>query len=161
MSENKTVFRPAIWRHDDCIIIIGRYIINNCLYVYWRFAMQEMPECTVFHKKNVEKVLQEMSDDLTLARMAEIFQCFADPTRLKIINALLLSDLCVCDLTKIMNMTQPAVSHHLKHLRQIHLVKASRSGKSILYSLDDYHVQLLFDVCRSHLNETIDKTEEE
>ena len=127
----------------------------------WRFAMQEMPECTVFHKKNVEKVLHEMSDDLTLARMAEIFQCFADPTRLKIINALLLSDLCVCDLTKIMNMTQPAVSHHLKHLRQIHLVKASRSGKSILYSLDDYHVQLLFDVCRSHLNETIDKTEEE
>ena len=123
--------------------------------------MQEIPECTVFHKKNVEKVLHEMSDDLTLARMAEIFQCFADPTRLKIINALLLSDLCVCDLTKIMNMTQPAVSHHLKHLRQIHLVKASRSGKSILYSLDDYHVQLLFDVCRSHLNETIDKTDEE
>ena len=161
MSENKTVFRPVIWGHDDCIITIGRYIINDCLYVYWRFAMQEMPECTVFHKKNVEKVLHEMSDDLTLARMAEIFQCFADPTRLKIINALLLSDLCVCDLTKIMNMTQPAVSHHLKHLRQIHLVKASRSGKSILYSLDDYHVQLLFDVCRSHLNETIDKTDEE
>ncbi len=161
MSENKTVFRPVIWRHDDCIITIGRYIINNCLYVCWRFTMQEMPECTVFHKKNVEKVLHEMSDDLTLARMAEIFQCFADPTRLKIINALLLSDLCVCDLTKIMNMTQPAVSHHLKHLRQIHLVKASRSGKSILYSLDDYHVQLLFDVCRSHLNETIDKTDEE
>ena len=115
--------------------------------------MTETPECTVFHKKNVEKALHGLADDLTLARMAEIFQCFADPTRLKIINALLLSDLCVCDLTKIMNMTQPAVSHHLKHLRQIHLVKASRTGKSVFYSLDDYHVQLLFDICRSHLSE--------
>ena len=115
--------------------------------------MTETPECTVLHKKNIEKALHGLADDLTLTRMAEIFQCFADPTRLKIINALLLSDLCVCDLTKIMNMTQPAVSHHLKHLRQIHLVKACRTGKSVFYSLDDYHVQLLCDICRSHLSE--------
>ena len=116
--------------------------------------MKEPPRCTVLHKKNQEKALHGLADDLTLARMAEIFQCFADPTRLKIINALLLSDLCVCDLTKIMNMTQPAVSHHLKHLRQIRLVKATRTGKSVFYSLDDYHVQLLFDICRSHLSES-------
>ncbi len=115
--------------------------------------MQEMPECTIVHKKNVEKARRGLVDDLTLARMAEIFQCFADPTRLKIIHALLLSDLCVCDLTRLMNMTQPAVSHHLRHLRQIRLVKASRVGKSVFYSLDDYHVQLLFDICRSHLME--------
>ena len=115
--------------------------------------MQETSECTIIHKKNIDKALHGLTDDLALARMAEIFQCFADPTRLKIINALLLSDLCVCDLTRIMNMTQPAVSHHLKHLRQIRLVKASRSGKSVFYSLDDYHVQLLFDICRSHLSE--------
>jgi len=116
--------------------------------------MKQTPECTVPHKKNQEKAMHGLADDLTLARMAEIFQCFADPTRLKIINALLLSDLCVCDLTKIMNMTQPAVSHHLKHLRQIRLVKATRTGKSVFYSLDDYHVQLLFDICRSHLSES-------
>ena len=123
--------------------------------------MQEQPECTVVHKKNIEKAQHGLADDLTLARMAEIFQCFADPTRLKIINALLLSELCVCDLTKIMNMTQPAVSHHLKHLRQIRLVKATRTGKSVFYSLDDYHVQLLFDICRSHLSETHTKSDSE
>lgn len=123
--------------------------------------MQKMPECTIVHKKNIEKSLHGLADDLTLARMAEIFQCFADPTRLKIINALLLSELCVCDLTRIMNMTQPAVSHHLKHLRQIHLVKASRIGKSVFYSLDDYHVQLLFDICRSHLSENHSEEENE
>ncbi len=116
--------------------------------------MSETPECTIVHKKNVEKVLHGLSDDPTLGRMAEIFQCFADPTRLKIINALLLSELCVCDLTRIMDMTQPAVSHHLKHLRQSRLVKTCRTGKSVFYSLDDYHVQLLFDICRSHLSES-------
>ncbi|MBQ6470994.1 MAG: winged helix-turn-helix transcriptional regulator [Victivallales bacterium] len=116
--------------------------------------MEETQECFVVHKKNVEKALNGLADDLTLSRMAEIFQCFADPTRLKIINALLLSELCVCDLTRIMNMTQPAVSHHLKHLREIRLVKATRTGKSVFYSLDDYHVPLLFDICRSHLSET-------
>ncbi len=122
--------------------------------------MQDTPECTVSHRKNVDKALHGLADDLELTRMAEIFQCFADPTRLKIINALLLSDLCVCDLTKVMNMSQPAVSHHLRHLRQIHLVKVRREGKSVLYSLDDYHVQLLFDICRSHLSETGGKEDE-
>ena len=123
--------------------------------------MNEPPKCTVLHKKNMEKAMHGLADDLTLARMAEIFQCFADPTRLKIINALLLSDLCVCDLTKVMNMSQPAVSHHLRHLRQIHLVKVRREGKSVLYSLDDYHVQLLFDICRSHLSESPVETDGE
>ncbi len=123
--------------------------------------MKEPSKCTVLHKKNQEKALHGLANDLTLARMAEIFQCFADPTRLKIINALLLSDLCVCDLTKIMNMTQPAVSHHLKHLRQIRLVKATRTGKSVFYSLDDYHVQLLFDICRSHLSESHEEMDNE
>lgn len=117
--------------------------------------MQETSECTVIHNnRNIEKALRGLSDDLTLARMAEIFQCFADPTRLKIINSLLLSELCVRDLTQVMQMTQPAVSHHLKHLRQLRLVRARRTGKSVFYSLDDYHVQLLFDICRSHLSET-------
>lgn len=111
-------------------------------------------ECSVVHTDKIEKVLAEITDDLSLAYMAEIFQCFADPTRLKIINALLLSELCVCDLTKILKMTQPAVSHHLKHLRCIRLVKSRRDGKSILYSLDDNHVRSLFNICKTHLNES-------
>lgn len=111
-------------------------------------------ECTVLHSETVKRTVPKLADDLELARMAEIFQCFADPTRLKIINALLLAELCVCDLTKLMNMTQPAISHHLKNLRQMRLVKSRRAGKSVLYSLDDYHIQLLFDICKSHLGES-------
>ena len=114
-------------------------------------------ECSVVHSDKIEKVFSEITDDLSLAYMAEIFQCFADPTRLKIINALLVSELCVCDLTKILQMTQPAVSHHLKHLRHIRLVKSRRDGKSILYSLDDNHVRSLFDICKTHLNESSDR----
>ena len=110
-------------------------------------------ECSVVHTDKIEKVFSEITDDLSLAYMAEIFQCFADPTRLKIINALLVSELCVCDLTKILQMTQPAVSHHLKHLRHIRVVKFRRDGKSILYSLDDDHIRSLFDICKTHLDE--------
>lgn len=116
--------------------------------------MDKSLHCSAEHNTSVKKVLPALADDLKLARMAEIFQCFADPTRLKIINALLISELCVCEITKLMNMTQPAVSHHLKHLRQVHLVKSRREGKSILYSLDDYHIQLLFDLCQTHLAES-------
>jgi len=110
-------------------------------------------ECCVFHPEAVKKVLGKLAGDLELLRMAEQFQCFADPTRLKIINALLISELCVCDLTRVLNMTQPAVSHHLRLLRQSRLVKSRRDGKSILYSLDDHHVKQLFDICQLHLAE--------
>lgn len=110
-------------------------------------------ECTLVHEDAISKVTADLSDDLELVHMAEIFQCFSDPTRLKIINSLLISELCVCDLTKILKMTQPAVSHHLKHLRQIRLVKSKRVGKSVFYTLDDRHIQMLFDTCKIHLNE--------
>ena len=109
--------------------------------------------CQQIHPQNIAQVLSQLTDDLTLAEMAEIFQCFSDPTRLKIINSLLLSELCVCDLTQILQMTQPAVSHHLKHLRQVRLVKARREGKSVFYSLNDFHIQQLFDICKIHLQE--------
>ena len=116
--------------------------------------------CQDHHQHPLENVTAKLTDDLTLAYMAERFQCFADPTRLKIINALMISELCVCDLTNIMQMTQPAVSHHLKQLRQLRLVKSRREGKSVFYSLDDFHIPMLFDLCRSHLKETENSEQE-
>lgn len=114
----------------------------------------EQCSCDASHLTENEQFLEQMTNDALLMRMSDLFKCFADPMRLKIINALLLSEMCVCDLTKIMNMSQPAVSHHLKHLRQMRLVKSRRNGKSAIYSLNDYHIQLLFDVAKTHLNET-------
>ena len=102
-------------------------------------------------------VAPKLTGESELAHMAEIFRCFADPTRLKIINALLLKELCVCDFTKFLRMTQPAVSHHLKQLRQLRLVKSRRAGKAVFYQLDDDHVRLLFDLCRTHVNEPGEK----
>jgi ArsR family transcriptional regulator len=85
-----------------------------------------------------------LSDDTQLRKTAELFKAVSDPTRLKIVNALILAEMCVCDIAALMNMTQPAVSHHLKVLRQMHLVKYRRDGKIVYYSLDDEHVSNVF-----------------
>ncbi len=92
-------------------------------------------------------------DELGLLEMSELFQCFADPTRLKIIQVLLGGEQCVGGLTGLLGMSQPAVSHHLRLLRQLRLVKTSRSGKKVVYSLADEHIRQLFDTCREHVAE--------
>ena len=98
-------------------------------------------------------------DDGTAHDLAKVFKALGDPTRVKLLSMIVGSsagEMCVCDLTRIMAMTQPAVSHHLKQLRQARLVKYRRDGKATYYSLNDYHIQLLFDLCKTHLNETKD-----
>ena len=92
-------------------------------------------------------------DELGLLAMSELFQCFADPTRLKVIEVLLGGARCVGDLTELLGMSQPAVSHHLRLLRQLRLVKTSRLGKKVVYSLADEHIRQLFDTCREHVAE--------
>ena len=101
-------------------------------------------EVTVIHEDIIEKVRSELYDEITLQKMAEMFKVMNDPTRLKIINALLLSEMCVCDISALMDMTQPAISHHLKILRQSELIKYRRDGKIVYYSLDDDHIGILF-----------------
>ena len=100
--------------------------------------------CPVIHEDVVNNVRGGLSGDLLIKKTAEMFKAVSDPTRLKIINALILSEMCVCDIAALMNMTQPAVSHHLKILRQLQLVKYRREGKIVYYELDDEHVRNLF-----------------
>ncbi len=76
--------------------------------------------------------------------MAEIFKALGDPTRLKIIYVLSKSPLCVCDIASLLDMTQSAISHHLRLLRNLKLVKFKKEGKMVIYSLDDDHVLRLF-----------------
>lgn len=108
---------------------------------------------TIIHQDILDKVKKEMTDDDTLYNMAEIFKALSDPTRLKIVNALMLSEMCVCDISALLNMSQPAISHHLKSLRQTHLVKYRRDGKIAYYSLDDEHIKTMFDQCITHISE--------
>lgn len=100
--------------------------------------------CTVIHEDIILHVRSALASDEQLKRTAEIFKAVSDPTRLKIINALILSEMCVCDIAALLNMTQPAISHHLKVLRQLQIVKYRREGKIVYYLLDDEHVQNLF-----------------
>lgn len=117
--------------------------------------MQEIGVCATpaIHEDVVAAVRQQLEPDDVLLDMADMFKAFSDPTRLKIVNALLHSEMCVCDLTALLELTQPAVSHHLKALRQARLIKFRRDGKVAYYSLDDEHIQLLFDQCCTHIME--------
>ena len=104
----------------------------------------ELCGVTVIHEEVLERVRGGMTEEKHLKRMAEMFKVMNDPTRLKIINALLIAEMCVCDIAALMNMTQPSISHHLKVLRQSELIKYRRDGKVIYYSLDDEHIGVLF-----------------
>ena len=105
------------------------------------------------HQAEVESVSAQLEKDYQLALMAEFFQSFSDHTRLKLINALMISELCVRDLAEIAGMSLPAVCHHIRHLRQLRLVQHRREGKNVIYSLNDEHIGMLFDICRTHLAE--------
>jgi ArsR family transcriptional regulator len=105
------------------------------------------------HEEKVKGVMARLEKDYQLALMAEFFQSFSDQTRLKIINALMISELCVRDLAEIAGMSLPAVCHHMRHLRQLRLVQHRREGKNVVYSLNDEHIGMLFDICRTHLAE--------
>lgn len=109
--------------------------------------------CTVIHEEILNKVRGEMTDDRHLLKIAELFKALDDPTRLKIVNAIMLSEMCVCDIAALLNMNQPAISHHLKVLRQAQLIKYRREGKIVYYALDDEHVELLFKQGLAHVIE--------
>lgn len=91
--------------------------------------------------KTIEKA---MLDEEEIKLLSEIFKALADPTRLKIIYVLSKKSLCVCDIAQLLDMTQSAISHHLRLLRNLRLVKFRKEGKMVIYSLDDEHVLQLF-----------------
>lgn len=110
-------------------------------------------DCDIIHKDLVEKAKANSTNLDVLGNMLKTYKALADSTRLKIIDVLRNNGLCVCDICSLLNMTKSAVSHQLKYLKQISLVKSKRSGKEIWYSLDDEHVLLLFDICIKHVME--------
>ena len=88
----------------------------------------------------LEKMREKMPSHSEIERTAELFKVIGDPTRMQILTALHEQELCVCDISDLLGMTQSAISHQLRLLRSAHLVKNRREGKSIFYSLDDSHV---------------------
>ena len=105
------------------------------------------------HEDAVERVLSEMPGDETLYDLAELFKVFGDSTRIKILYALFEAELCVCDISKLLGLTQSAVSHQLRVLKNSRLVKFRRDGKTVFYSLADDHVRKIIAQGMEHVNE--------
>ena len=110
----------------------------------------EVEKLDIEKVNNVKKILMEEGKIFDLA---ELFKVFGDSTRMKIINALMYGELCVCDIAEITNSTPSAISHQLRVLKQAKLVKYRKDGKSVIYSLDDDHVKEIFEKGREHIEE--------
>ena len=87
---------------------------------------------------------------LDVAGLSELFKALSDETRVKILYLIAHRDLCVCDLAFLLEMTLPAISHHLRFLRTLRLVKSRKEGKNVFYSLDDNHVLTLIEQAKEH-----------
>jgi ArsR family transcriptional regulator, lead/cadmium/zinc/bismuth-responsive transcriptional repressor len=110
-------------------------------------------DCNVIHEDIVNKVKEKMPCEENLYDLAELFKVFGDTTRVKMLWALDESEMCVCDLAVLLNMTQSAISHQLRVLKQARLVKYRKDGKIVFYSLDDEHIKQIFDQGLTHINE--------
>lgn len=110
-------------------------------------------EANVIHEQSVIDARRDMLPDVTLDTMAGFFKVLGDPTRIRIIWALSLRELCVCDIAAVLGMTKSAVSHQLGTLRKAKLVRPRRDGKTVYYSLDDEHVNKMLEGGLEHVHE--------
>lgn len=118
-------------------------------------AVQDIECCDFYqvHEDVVRKVKDRMPDDGDLYDLAELFKVFGDSTRIRILYVLFESEMCVCDIAQLLNMTQSAISHQLRILKQSKLVKSRREGKSVFYSLADSHVYSIINQGFEHIRE--------
>lgn len=115
----------------------------------------EMEHCDAVevHEELLKIVNEKMPEEEELYDLAELFKVFGDSTRIRILFVLFEAEVCVCDLAELLHMTQSAVSHQLKILKQNKLVKSRREGKSIFYSLADSHVRTIINQGLEHIEE--------
>jgi len=114
-----------------------------------------LPSCNVLHAVTVHKVSKQMPSEAVLEELAGFFKLFSDKTRVGILGALGLSEMCVCDLAMLLKMKQPAISQHLKSLRQMRIVRTRREGKVIFYALDDDHIRAVLNAGLQHIDEPV------
>lgn len=110
-------------------------------------------DSTEVHTELLKIVNETMPQETELYDLAELFKVFGDSTRIRILFVLFEAEVCVCDLAEVLHMTQSAISHQLRILKQNKLVKSRREGKSIFYSLADSHVRTIIAQGREHIEE--------
>lgn len=105
------------------------------------------------HEDVLHRVMESMPEEDKLYDLADFFKVFSDSTRIKMLYVLLCSEMCVCDLAQVLYMTQSAISHQLRILKQMDLVRNRRDGKSVLYSLADSHIKTILCQGLEHIEE--------
>ncbi|MGE4485632.1 MAG: ArsR/SmtB family transcription factor [Oscillospiraceae bacterium] len=110
-------------------------------------------ETETVHGDAVAAVRKDMPSDDALEKTSDLFKVLGDPTRAKIIRALSIAELCVCDIAEVLGMTNSAISHQLRILKQARLVKNRRDGKTVFYRLDDDHISQVFSIAFEHISE--------
>ncbi len=105
------------------------------------------------HEDIIKRVEAEIPCEEDMYDLAELYKVFGDTTRIKILSVLRLQEMCVCDIAQSLSMTQSAISHQLRVLKQMDLVKNRREGKTIFYSLADDHIVGILDLGLEHIRE--------
>ena len=115
----------------------------------------EIPCCEQYqvHDELVTQVQAALPEEADLYELAELFKVFGDSTRIKILYVLFESEMCVCDIAELLHMSQSAISHHLRLLKQSKLVTFRKQGKSVIYALADEHVRTILDQGMEHVQE--------
>lgn len=111
--------------------------------------------CEVFStdEQRTARVRDGLVNESTAATLAETFRALGDPTRVRILDALSQSELCVCEIASVVGMSESAVSHQLRLLRSLRIVRSRRQGRMVSYALDDHHITHLFAQARRHVEE--------
>jgi len=120
---------------------------------------QAICDSNVIHVDVIEKVKMELPSQTELEKISILFKVLGDQTRMTIISALLKEEMCVCDISYLLNMSQSLISHQLRVLREARLVKFRREGKVVYYTLDDRHIELIVQYAHEHISESGDGNE--
>lgn len=115
----------------------------------------EFCDNNLVHEEVVSKVRERIPSDQTLNDLGTLFKVIGDSTRVKILHSISEYELCVCDICALLNMTPSAISHQLRVLKDARIVKNRRVGKNVYYSLDDEHINQIFNMGLIHINEKI------
>ena len=129
------------------------YVIRNEVMIMDRNEELEVCGEKIVHQHIVDKVKLDMPQEEELYDLAELFKVFGDTTRIRILYVLFKESMCVCDIAQSLEMTQSAISHQLKVLKQAKLVNSRRDGKSVIYSLADGHVRTIIAQGMEHIKE--------
>ena len=134
---------------------ICQYEEKEAAEMAYRMSDPEIEQCDFIHVHEdiVNRVTKVMPDEDQLMDLAEFFKIFGDSTRIKILYVLSQAEMCVCDIATLLQMGQSAISHQLRVLKQMRLVKFRRDGRTVFYSLADGHIKSIVNQGMEHIRE--------